>query len=275
MELVDARIPLASRNPVLQELIGEKPRLIVMTRHDMADPDATEAWIRFFSRGGVKAVSVDAQTGKGLSAISPAVRELAAPAIEKWQKRGIRNRPVRAMILGIPNVGKSSLINRLARRTAAKTGDLPGVTRSQQWIRVGTAFELLDTPGILWPKFEDPVTGLLLAATGAIKEEILPVDEVAVFLLRRLRADYPERVTQRYGALPDSPDQWLEEIGRRRGLLLAGGQVNAWAAAELVCREFRTGRLGRVTLERPPAFSSSAADEHGNRRGDMGDEGEP
>ncbi|MDI3327136.1 MAG: ribosome biogenesis GTPase YlqF [Alicyclobacillaceae bacterium] len=253
MELVDARIPSASRNPVLHELIGDRPRLVVLTREDMADPQMTNLWIRFFEDRGWQAVAVDAQRGRGLGRIAPAVRKLAAPAVERWRRRGVRNRPVRAMILGIPNVGKSSLINRLAGRTAAKTGDLPGVTRSQQWIRVGGDFELLDTPGILWPKFEDPETGLLLAATGAIKEEILPVEEVALFILERLRADYPLPLEERYGPLPGAREEWLAAVGRRRGLLLPGGEVHIRGAAELICREFRSGRLGRVTLERPPA----------------------
>lgn len=257
LELVDARIPSASRNPVLGELIGDKPRLIVMTRDDLADPDVSRRWIGFFARQGGRAVAVDARSGRGLRGIGGAVRELAAPSVERWKKRGVRNRGVRVLILGIPNVGKSSLINRLAGRSAAKTGDLPGVTRAQQWIRTSEGFELLDTPGILWPKFEDPETGLLLAATGAIKEEILPLEDVAVFLFKRLQLTYPRALAGRYGDLTGEPEDWLEQVGKGRGLLMAGGRVNVAAAAELVCREFRTGRLGRISLEKPPDEAAS------------------
>lgn len=253
LELVDARIPAASRNPILAELIGQKPRLIVMTREDMADRGVTREWIDYFARRGQPAIAVDARGGRGLSRLGPVVRELAEPTVEKWNKRGIRNRAIRTLVLGIPNVGKSSLINRLAGRSAARTGDLPGVTRNQQWIRTTAGFELLDTPGILWPKFEDPETGLLLAATGAIKEEVLPLEEVAVFLLKTLWTSYPSALVDRYGGLSGTPAEWLEQIGKARGLLAGGGRVNISAAAELVCREFRTGRLGRISLQRPPA----------------------
>jgi ribosome biogenesis GTPase A len=253
-ELLDARLPMSSRNPMIDELIRQKPRLVLLTKCDLADEKANEAWLAHFRALGVPVLPVDAQTGKGVERIAPESEKLLKSLFEKRARQGIQSRKVRAMVLGIPNVGKSSLINRLAKRNAAVTGDRPGVTKGQQWIRIGQTLELLDTPGILWPKFDDPLVGLRLAASGAIKEEILPVEEVALFLVEYLRERYPERLMERY-KLENVTDrdkyELLEEIGRKRGCLVRGGEVDTEKAAEVVMRDLRSGRIGRISFEWP------------------------
>jgi ribosome biogenesis GTPase A len=253
MELLDARIPHSSRNPMMEEIIRDKARLIVLTREDLADPEKTAAWVRHFRGQDLPAVPVDAMSGQHLNDVVREARKLAESKMAVLAKRGIRPRAVRAMILGIPNVGKSSLINRLARRSAAKTGDRPGVTRAQQWIKVGTDFELLDTPGILWPKFDDPRVGLRLAATGAIKDEMIDPEPVAAFILQWLPRAYPGLLEQRYKleTLPETVEELLTRIGEKRGYIRGGGVVDTRGVAELVVREFRSGIIGRVTLELP------------------------
>ncbi len=261
-ELIDARIPQASRNPMIDEIIGAKPRLVLLNKADLADPGRTEEWVRHFRSLGHEALAIDSSGGAGVKDIPVKARELMRAKIERQIARGMKPRPIRALIVGIPNVGKSTLINRLAGRNAAVTGDRPGVTKGQQWIRTGAELELLDTPGILWPKFEDPRAGSLLAATGAIKEEVLHVDEVACFVLQTLTEEYHDVLKRRYdlGELPPVlPDmqaaaEVLEAIGRRRGCLAGGGHVDYEKAAGVVLRDLRSGKLGRLTLE-------SAADE--------------
>jgi len=257
-ELIDARIPLASRNPMIDEIVGAKPRLVLLNKADLADPARTAEWVRHFRSFGHEALAIDASGGTGVKEIPGKAKELLKERIERQMAKGLKPRPIRAMIVGIPNVGKSTLINRLAGRNAAITGDRPGVTKGQQWIRTGGELELLDTPGILWPKFEDPKAGFLLAATGAIKEEILHVDEVACFVLGMLAESYPEVLKGRYGLteLPERPDmreaaQLLESIGRKRGCLAGGGRVDYEKAAGVVLRDLRSGKLGRLTLEMP------------------------
>ena len=258
-ELLDARIPASSRNPMIDEIIGAKPRLVLLNKADLADEAATAAWSGHFRALGLETLAIDANGGRGISDIAPRIRHLLREQTERQISKGLRPRAPRALIVGIPNVGKSTLINRLAGRSAAATGDRPGVTKGQQWIRIGGSLELLDTPGILWPKFDDPAVGYRLAATGAIRDEILPVEDVACFILRHLASSYRGALEERYGLsdlpqeLPDIPAaaEVLEQIGRRRGCLAGGGQVDYAKAAGVLLRDLRSGKLGRLTLEMP------------------------
>ena len=270
-ELLDARLPLSSRNPMMDEILRDKPRLILLTKCDLADEQANQAWMKYFQTHQMPVLPVDAQTGKGVQQIIPACEKILTPLFQRREKKGIQSRKFRAMVTGIPNVGKSSLINRLAKRSVTVTGDRPGVTKAQQWIRVGKSMELLDTPGILWPKFDDPVTGLRLAASGAIKEEILPIDEVALFVLNYLKERYPQCLKKRYklDQLADDGVELMEEIGKKRGCLLRGGEIDYEKVAELVLNELRAGRLGRISLEIPEDWiekeeMGNAGDDHGN-----------
>ncbi|GAX91423.1 ribosome biogenesis GTPase YlqF [Effusibacillus lacus] len=254
-ELLDARIPLSSRNPMMNEITQQKPRVVLLNKADLADPEITKEWVAFFDSQGTPAVPIVATEGSGFAKIESEAKRLVAPKLEAMMKKGIRPRAIRAMILGIPNVGKSSLINRMAKRNIAKTGDKPGVTKAQQWIKVGKEFELLDTPGILWPKFEDPEVGLRLAATGAIKDEVLEADkqEISYFLVKWLREQYPGVLENRYklDILPEEPWDTVLEIGKKRGLVRAGGVIDEEGASNLILREFRAGMLGKISLERP------------------------
>ncbi|HEU4963508.1 MAG TPA: ribosome biogenesis GTPase YlqF, partial [Bacilli bacterium] len=257
MELLDARLPLSSRNPMMNEIVQHKPRLILLNKADLADPRVTDQWIEYFREQGVPAIPINALKGEGLPKAAAKAKELFAPKLEQMRKKGIRPRATRAMILGIPNVGKSSLINRMAKKTIAKTGDRPGVTQRQQWIKVGKDFELLDTPGILWPKFEDPGVGLKLAATGAIKEEILDTEPIALFILQFMQQYYPGILQRRFDleAVSADPLEALDEIGRKRGYLRAGNVVDHEMTWKLMIREFRGGQFGRISLERPSDFA--------------------
>ncbi|WP_280949490.1 ribosome biogenesis GTPase YlqF [Halalkalibacter urbisdiaboli] len=253
IELLDARVPLSSRNPMIDEIVAHKPRLILLNKTDLADPNVTAQWKRWFEQKGAMVLSINSQTGKGTEQIAAACQQLASALLEKLRSKGMKPRAIRAMILGIPNVGKSTLINRLASKKIAKVGDRPGITKQQQWIKVGTELELLDTPGILWPKFEDQITGFRLAATGAIKDELLDFQDVALFVLNYLKDEYPDRVKERY-KLEQVPDEGLElfdAIGRKRGCLLSGGYIDYDKAAEIILRELRSGTLGQITLEKP------------------------
>jgi len=253
-ELLDARIPLSSRNPMIDEILTNKPRIILLNKADMADEKVTNEWISFFAEQGLQAIAIDSQAGTGMKQIVAAAKEMTKEKFLKMAAKGIKNpRPLRALIVGIPNVGKSTLINRLAGKHIAKTGDKPGVTKAQQWIKVGKEMELLDTPGILWPKFEDEEVGLKLATTGAIKDTILNLQDVAVYALRFLSEHYPARLKERY-SLTDIPDDIVElfdAIGKRRGCLTSGGAVDYDKVAELVLREIRTEKLGRLSFEKP------------------------
>ncbi|MFC7392533.1 ribosome biogenesis GTPase YlqF [Scopulibacillus cellulosilyticus] len=261
IELVDARIPLSSRNPLIDEIAANKPRLLILNKADMADHNLTDDWIHYFKEKGYSAHAVNAQSGKGTASIPDWVHDLTAAKREKLESKGFRARADRALIIGIPNVGKSTLINRLAKRKIAKIGDRPGVTKGQQWIKVGKTMELLDTPGILWPKFEDPEVGLKLAATGAIKDELIDFQDIAVYLLKVLMAKYPNALKDRYG-LTDIPQvdgeptneeivELFDAIGKKRGCVIGGGNIDYDRTSELLIREFRTQKIGQITLETP------------------------
>ncbi|MBB6282143.1 ribosome biogenesis GTPase YlqF [Geobacillus subterraneus] len=257
-ELLDARVPMSSRNPMIDEILGQKPRLILLNKADMADEAVTEQWIGYFRDRGRTAIAIDAQSGTGVKQIAVAAKEMVKDKFDKMRAKGIKNpRPVRALIVGIPNVGKSTLINRLAGRHIAKTGDKPGVTKAQQWIKVGKEMELLDTPGILWPKFEDEDVGYRLAVTGAIKDEILNLQDVAVYALRFLSDHYPERLMERYGldSIPDDMVALFDAIGRRRGCLTAGGGIDYDKVADIVLYDIRTEKLGRLSFETPALWT--------------------
>ncbi|WP_078554708.1 ribosome biogenesis GTPase YlqF [Bacillus alkalicellulosilyticus] len=254
IELLDARVPLSSRNPMIDEIVAHKPRLVLLNKADLADPRETEKWVRFFEAKGSKVLSINSQTGKGVPAIAGACQELASAMLDKMKSRGMKPRAIRAMILGIPNVGKSTLINRLAIKKMAQTGDRPGITKRQQWIKVGKELELLDTPGILWPKFEDQSIGFRLAATGAIKDELLDFQDIALFVINFVKEHYPEVLQERYklDELPEQSIEVFDEIGKKRGCLLPGGYIDYDKAAEIILRELRSGTLGRITLEEVP-----------------------
>lgn len=253
VELLDARIPMSSANPVLREIVAGKTRLIVLNKSDLADPTATRAWVQYFASQDIVAVPVDAVKGSGTKELVQAIQKLAAPRTEKLAKHGAKPRAARCMILGIPNVGKSSLINRLSGGARTKVENRPGVTRAKQWIRIGAQLELLDMPGILWPKFEDARAALRLAFTGAISDTVYDVGGVVLQLLRVLHADYPATLRARYGLAENLPTgvELLEEIGRRRGCLVRGGRIDYEKAEQIVLTDFRSGRLGRVTLDSP------------------------
>ncbi|EIT85066.1 GTPase YlqF [Fictibacillus macauensis ZFHKF-1] len=253
-ELVDARIPLASRNPMIDEITAGKPRLLLLNKADMADPEATKQWVHYFENKGLPVLVLNAKTGQGINKIEAKAKELVKEKFDKMKAKGIvKPRAVRALILGIPNVGKSTLINRLAGKNIAVTGDKPGVTKKQQWIKVGTSLELLDTPGILWPKFEDQEIGLKLAVTGAIKETLLDFTEVVLYALGYLKVHYSERLCERYNLadIPEEPLALFDEIGRKRGCLMSGGYIDYEKAAEIILRDLRAEKLGRLSYELP------------------------
>ena len=257
VELLDARIPLSSANPVLREIVGDKPRVIVLNKADLADEAATRAWVKYFAEQELVAVPVDAVKGRGIKELVQAIAKCAKPKTDKLVQHGAKARAARCMILGIPNVGKSSLINRLSGGTKTKVENRPGVTRAKQWIRLGAQLELLDMPGILWPKFEDQQAALHLAFTEAINDNVYDVASVVLLLLNTLREEYPADLVARYRLEGDLPSgtELLEEIGRRRGCLRAGGKIDYEKAEQIVLTDFRSGRLGRVTLDAVPAFS--------------------
>ena len=261
VELLDARIPLSSANPVLREIVGDKPRVIVLNKADLADEAATRAWVKYFAEQELVAVPVDAVKGRGIKELVQAIAKCAKPKTDKLVQHGAKARAARCMILGIPNVGKSSLINRLSGGAKTKVENRPGITRAKQWIRLGAQLELLDMPGILWPKFEDRQAALHLAFTGAINDNVYDVASVVLLLLDTLRTAYPSALIERYrleGELP-SGVELLEEIGRKRGCLRAGGRIDDEKAQQIVLTDFRSGRLGHVTLDTLP-FTESAED---------------
>ena len=252
IELVDARIPLSSRNPDIDDLGKNKYRLILMNKSDLADKKATEQWKSFFEKKGFFVVSLDARKKNAMKTITDIVMEACKEKIERDRKRGIKNRPVRAMVVGIPNVGKSTFINSYAGKACAKTGNKPGVTKGKQWIRLNKNVELLDTPGILWPKFEDQMVGLRLALIGSIKDEILNVDELAVELIKILKAEYPGILSARYEIEEDKAEvDNLLDIAKSRNCLSKGNELDYSKAATLLIDEFRSGMVGNITLERP------------------------
>lgn len=253
-EILDARIPISSRNPDVDELAAGKPRLIVLNRADQADPAATKRWGEYFRARGYAVLESDAKRGGGTQKFAAAVRQLLADKLRAYAERGQAGRVVRVMILGIPNVGKSTFINKVAGRKTARAEDRPGVTRAGQWVPVDRQLELLDTPGILWPKFEDQSVGLNLAYTGAVRDDILDVEELACSLMEYLGRHYPAALEARYRVLPEPGDSGcalLAKAGRRRGFLISGGEVDTERMARILLDEFRDGKLGRFTLELP------------------------
>ena len=252
-EIVDARIPVSSRNPDIDAICGNKPRIIVLNRMDLADPDATKRWISYFKARGIAALGTDCKSRKGISDFHPVVRSVLKVKLERNAARGM-NKPVRLMIVGIPNVGKSTFINQISGRKGAKAENRPGVTRGKQWVTVDNGLLLLDTPGILWPKFDDPNVGMMLAYTGAVKENVIDIEELAAFLMTLLWSRYPDTVRQRYKMdMPeDTPGYMLlEEAGRKRGFLLSRGEIHTERMAKVLLDEYRSGKLGRITFEEP------------------------
>ena len=253
-EILDARIPLASRNPDVDRLAGTKPRIVVLNRTDLADPAATAKWRAWFKAHGMAVLETDSRSGKGVKGFAGAVRSVLKDLIEAYAAKGQVGRPVRVMVVGIPNVGKSTFINQVARRKAAAAGDRPGVTRGKQWITVDKGLELLDTPGILWPRFDCQEVGELLAITGAIKAEVLDRETLGANFLLRLARVAPEAVQQRYKFLPDPAlggFALLEQAAKKRGFLISGGEVDTERMAAVLLDEYRGGKLGRLTLELP------------------------
>lgn len=253
-EVIDARIPLSSRNPDIDAICGTKPRLVVLNKADLADPGATVRWKTFFKDRGAMVLETDCKTGKGVGNFSGAVRSLLSEKLARYAAKGQAGRPLRVMVLGIPNVGKSAFINRVAKRKAAIAADRPGVTRGKQWISVDERLELLDTPGILWPRFDSRTVGLNLAITGAVKDNILDTEGLAAQLFSILQRRYPQNLAERYKleeAQEDSGYDLLEKAARKRGFLLRGGEVDTLRMANILLDEFRAGKVGRMTLELP------------------------
>ena len=252
IELVDARLPMSSRNPDIDTLGKGKSRLIVLNKCDLADERLNKEWADYFEKQGYFCVMINSKNGKGIKSINGIIQEACKEKIERDRKRGITNRPVRAMVVGIPNVGKSTFINSFAGKACAKTGNKPGVTKGKQWIRLNKSVELLDTPGILWPKFEDQRVGLRLAMAGSIKDEILNIDELAFELIKYLKDEYPGIVGERFNVeeYEDALDT-LKEIGRVRGCIVKGGEIDLSKASAIVMEEFRNGKIGKITLEKP------------------------
>lgn len=256
IELTDARIPLSSRNPDIDEMGKNKARLILLNKADLAEERRNDEWVAYFREKGYSAVKVNSKKGGGIKSIQTVIQEACREKIERDRKRGILNRPVRAMVAGIPNVGKSTFINALAGKACAKTGNKPGVTKGKQWIRLNKSVELLDTPGILWPKFEDQNAALKLAFIGSIKDEILQTEELAAELVGFLDEHYPEVITEKYSAEPSGdPYARLRSIAENRHCLVRGNELDTEKAAALLLDDFRNGRLGRITLETPQEMS--------------------
>ena len=253
-EIIDARIPFSSRNPDIDRLCASKPRLLVMNRADQADPEVSALWRSFWKEQGIGVMETDAKSGKGVNAFQNAVRTLLKDKLAEYAAKGQGTRPLRLMVLGIPNVGISTFINRVAGGKAAAASDRPGVTRGKQWITIGSGLELLDTPGILWPRFDNQTVGENLAFTGAIRDEIMDRETLAANLMLRLRAQYPDRLTQRYKFEP-APEmngfELLEEAAKKRGFLISRGEYDIERMAGVLLDEFRGGMLGRISLERP------------------------
>ena len=254
VEMLDVRIPRSSTNPMLINVLGNKPKVIALNKTDMADNAKTDLWMQKLKNSGLPVCKVDCATGKGVKQLISMIQVAAKPVIDKWLKKGVRNRPVRVMIVGIPNVGKSTLINRLVGKNKVVAADKPGVTRGQQWITIAKGLELLDTPGVLWPKFEDPEVGFCLAATGAIKEDVFDREDATELLIERLMQRYPEELKTKYAVEFENSDDVravITKIATSRGCIKAGGVLDLDRVIQTVLRDFRSGRLGRFTLDEP------------------------
>lgn len=253
-EIIDARIPYSSSNPELSELIGNKPRIVLLNKSDMADRAATAQWIEYYKKIGIRAVAADCRSGRGLNNYITAVREVLKDKIKQNEERGMAGRALRIMVVGIPNTGKSSFINRMAGSARAKVADKAGVTRQNQWFAIGNGIELLDTPGVLWPKFDDPKVGDRLAFIGSVKDEILDSEILAERLLDVMKTDYADRLRERYKITDfEEKEPWelLEMIGRKRGMIIKGGEIDTQRASVMLLDEYRAGKLGTISLERP------------------------
>ena len=257
VEILDARVPLSSRNPELDSLTGTVPRIVILNKSDRADPNATKVWIRWVQEQGQYCFSADCKSGRGLNQFEPIVQEALREKIASNERKGMKGKALRLMVVGIPNTGKSSFINRMCGKNRLKVADKPGVTRQNQWVVCkGSNIEMLDTPGVLWPKFDDPAVGDRLAFIGSIKGTVTDPETIAVRLLSILKTDYADRLCERYKVTPEDcelePFELLTEIGRRRGMLVRGGEVDTERAANMLLNEYRGGKLGKLTLERPP-----------------------
>ena len=255
-EIVDARIPVSSRNPDLDSICGDKPRMIILNRIDMADPARTKQWAAWFKARGMAVIQTDCKSRKGITDFAPALRRLLADKLRRYAEKGMAGKPLKVMVVGIPNVGKSTFINQVAGRKGAKAENRPGVTRGKQWVTVDQGLLLLDTPGIVWPKFEDPEVGVRLAFTGAVKDDILDLESLAARLAGVLWRNYPEAMRARYklDPAPDVSDpDLLLEIGKRRGYLISGGEIDLERTSRVLLEEYRAAKIGRFTLELPPA----------------------
>ena len=253
-EILDARIPISSRNPDMDSICGNKPRLVILNRIDLADPVMVRKWSEYFKSKGMAVVATDCKSKKGINGFVPAIRELLAEKLRRYAEKGQIGRPLKIMVVGIPNVGKSTFINQIAGRKGAKAENRPGVTRGKQWVNVDQGLLLLDTPGILWPKFEEPEVGIRLAYTGAVKDDVIDLETLACHLIRMLWEQYPDSIRERYKVdLPENAEGWelLEAAGRKRGFLVSGGEINTERMARVLLEEYRSCKLGRFTLETP------------------------
>ena len=253
-EILDARIPISSRNPDIDAICGKKPRMVILNRIDMADPDLVGQWSSYFKNKGMAVIRTDCKSRKGINTFAPAVRQLLAEKLQRYAEKGQVGRSLKLMVVGIPNVGKSTFINQIAGRKGAKAENRPGVTRGKQWVNVDGGLLLLDTPGILWPKFDDPEVGMRLAYTGAVKDDILDTETLGCHLMELLAKEYPAALTERYKIeIPAEIDGWelLQAAGRKRGFLVSGGEVDTERMAKVLIDEYRSCKLGKFTLERP------------------------
>ncbi len=261
VEIIDARIPISSRNPDLDTLVAGKPRLIVLNRADQADPRMNRVWAEYFRTQGHSVLQTDCKTGAGVKQFSPVIQSILKEKRERWIQQGQVGRPIRVMVVGVPNVGKSTFINKVSGRKSAIAQNRPGVTRGKQWVSVDRDLDLLDTPGILWPKFDDPMVGMHLAFTGAVKDDVLDTETLASHLMKLLSGRYPEAISQRYKVeVPENCDSWelMEQAGRKRGFLISGGEVDTERMSRILLEEYRSGKLGRFTLEAPEDLKGSA-----------------
>lgn len=253
--ILDARVPYSSCNPDLRSIINNKPRIVVLNKCDMADPAETKKWIQVFKQNNISAIAIDCKTGKGMNNFIPTAKKVLAEKIQNWEKKGMTGRTVKVMVVGIPNVGKSSFINRMAGQNRAKVEDRPGVTRGNQWYTIGKSFDLLDTPGVLWPKFNDKSVGEKLAFIGSVKDDVLDTEQLSGRLLEYLRDNFPVQLCARYKLEKSSIEglqgyEILEMVGRKRGMLISGGEIDIERAAAAVLDEFRNSTLGKITLDK-------------------------